>query len=68
MFRSGHVDEIGDDDTAQIAQAQLTGNGLGCFQVGFEDRVLKVTRAHISAGVDVHRGQGLGLVNDQVTT
>ena len=68
MLGSGHVDEVGDDNAAQIAQAQLARNGLSGFQVGFENRVFEIARTDISAGVHVHCGQGFGLVDDQVTT
>ena len=61
-------DSFINDDAAQVAQAQLPRNGLGCFQVGLENRVLEIARTDITTRVNVHRGQRLGLVNDQVTT
>jgi hypothetical protein len=61
-----HVDEVDDDDAAQVAQAQLPRDGAGGLEVGLEDGVVEVARADEAAGVDVHRGQRLGLVDDQV--
>ena len=61
-----HVDEVDDDDAAQVAQAQLARNGLRRLQVGLEDGFVEVAGAHIAARVDVDRGQRLGLVDDEV--
>jgi hypothetical protein len=61
-----HVDEVDDDDAAQVAQAQLAGDGLRRLQVGLEDGVVEIARADKAAGVDVDGGQRLGLVDDQV--
>ena len=44
----------------------MAGQGLGRFQVGLKNRVVKIARTDKAAGVHVHRGQRLGLVNDQV--
>jgi hypothetical protein len=61
-----HVDEVHDDDAAQVAQAQLAGYGARRLQVGLEDGVIKVARAHVAAGVHVDGGERLGLVDDEV--
>jgi hypothetical protein len=66
VLRVFHVDEVGDDDAAQVAQAQLAGNGLRRFEVGLEDGVVEIARADVAAGVDVDGGHRLGLVEDQV--
>ena len=63
---AGHVDEVDDDDAAQIAQPQLACNGVGCLQIGLEDGLVEIARAHVAAGVDVDGGERLGLVDDQV--
>ena len=68
MVAARHVDEVCNDDAAQVAQAQLPGNGLRRFQIGLEDGVFKIAGPNITPGVHIHRGQGLGLVNDQVAT
>ena len=39
-----HVDEVHDDDAAQVAQAQLARNGLRGLQVGLEDGVVEIAR------------------------
>ena len=61
-----HVDEVKDDDAAQVAQPQLARDGMRRFQVGLENGVGKIAAAHKAAGVDVDRGHGLGLVDDQI--
>jgi len=61
-----HVDEVGNDDAAQVAQAQLPGDGTRGFQVGLENGVVEIARAHVATGVHVHRGECLGLVDDEV--
>src|SRR5438270_777718 len=40
IYVFGHVDEIDDDDAADVAQAQLIDDLFGCLQVGLQDRVL----------------------------
>jgi len=40
-----HVDEVDDDDAAQVAQAQLPRDRLRGLQVGLEDRVVEIARA-----------------------
>jgi hypothetical protein len=64
----GHVDEIDDDDAAEVAQPQLAHDGLGRFQVGLEDGFFQVAMPHVGAGVHVDGGHGLGLVDDHVAT
>jgi len=62
-----HVDEIHDDDAAEVPQPQLPGDRLCCFEVGLEDGVVEITAADEAAGVHVHRGQCLSLVDDQIS-
>jgi hypothetical protein len=61
-----HVDEVDDDDAAEVAQAQLAGDGLRRLEIGLEDGVVEVAHADEAAGVDVDGGHRLGLVDDQV--
>ncbi len=68
MVVAAHVDEVDDDDSAEVAQPQLTGDRLRGLEVGLEDRLVEIARADIAAGVDVDRRQGLGLVDDQIAT
>jgi len=68
MVFTCHVDEIDDDNAAQVAQAQLSRDRLRCLQIGLEDGVVEVARTDETAGIDVDRRQRLGLVNDQVAT
>src|SRR6516164_3823778 len=38
-----HIDEIDNDDTADISQAQLTHDFLGSLEVGFENRFFLIS-------------------------
>ena len=60
-----HVDEVDDDDAADVAQAQLAGDLLGRLQVVAVDGLLQVGAAHVLAGVDVDDGEGLGALDDE---
>ena len=64
MANRGHVDEVDDDEATQVAQAQLTGNLVGRFQVGLQRRLLDVAALGGAGGVDVDGGQGLGRIDD----
>ena len=61
-----HVDEVDDDDPAQVAQAQLAGDRGGRLEVGLEDGFLEVAMADEGAGVHVDGGHRLGRIDDQV--
>ena len=61
-----HVDEVDDDDAAEVAQPQLARDRLRRLEVGLEDRVVEAAAADEAAGVDVDRRHRLGLVDDQV--
>src|SRR5208283_3244789 len=60
-----HVDEVDDDNAAQVAEANLANDLRHRVEIGLDDGVLKACRlADIFAGVDVDGHQGLGLVDD----
>ena len=61
-----HVDEIDDDDPAEVAQAKLAGDDLRSLEVGLEDCVVEAASADEAAGVDVDRRHGLGLIDDEI--
>ena len=62
-----HVDGVDHDEAAEVAEADLA-RGLGHgLEVGRGDVVLAVVlAAAVAAGVDVDRGQRLGLVDDNL--
>ena len=61
-----HVDEVDDDDAADVAEPELADDLLGRLQVVLGDRLLEVAaRAGELAGVDVDDGHRLGAVDDQ---
>ena len=61
-----HVDEVDDDDAADVAQPELADDLLGRLEVVLGDGLLEVAAAAGElAGVDVDDGHGLGAVDDQ---
>ena len=62
-----HIDEIDNDDPAEVAQPELPGQYRGRFEIRFEQRVFLVVPPHKGARVHVNRGHGLGLIDDQMT-
>src|SRR5699024_12117425 len=60
------VDEVDDDDPADVTQAQLSDDFLGGFEVVAGHSLLEVSSgAGELAGVDVDDGHRLGAVNDE---
>jgi hypothetical protein len=66
--RDLHVDQVEDDQPADVAEAELPHDLAHRLEVGLEDRLLEVPTlaAGEAAGVHVDRGQRLGLVDHQV--
>ena len=58
-----HVDEVDDDQAAEVAQAQLAGDLVGRLEVGVERGRLDVAALGGARGVDVDRDQRLGVVD-----
>src|SRR6185437_3200892 len=61
-----HINKINDYDTAQVSKAQLARNDLSRLQIGFKNGVIEATHANKSAGIDIHGGKCLGLIDNQV--
>ena len=59
-----HVDEVDHHQAAEIAQAHLARDFFGSFEVGVERGFLDVAALGRARRVDVDRGQGFGLVDD----
>ena len=68
MFFTLHINEINNDDAAEIAQLKLLRDGFGGFNIGVENGFFQITMPHECTGVDVDRGHGFCLLNDQITT
>ncbi len=62
-----HVDEVDDDQTAQVAQAQLAGEFIGGFEVGAQRGFLDVGTLGGATGVHVNGNQGFGVVDHDGT-
>ena len=72
VLRVRHVDEVDDDDPADVAQPELAHDLGDRLEVVLRDRVLEArvrrlaTAADEAAGVHVDDGEGLGVVEDEV--
>ena len=60
-----HVDQVVDDDSAQVAQAQLPGDFINGFTIGVVGVGLTIACTAALATVHIDRHHGFGLVNDQ---
>ena len=63
VLRIAHVDEVADDQPAQIAEPELPGDLAGGLQVVLEGRLLGVLLPAEPPAVDVDGHQGLGLLD-----
>ncbi len=59
-----HIDEIDDDQSANVADAQLAGNLVSRLEIRVERGRLDIAAARGTRRVDVNRDEGLGVVND----
>ncbi len=58
-----HVDEVDDDQAAEVAQAHLAGHFVGGFQVGAGGGFFDVAALDGAGRVDVHADQRFGVVD-----
>ena len=63
VLRLFHVDEVDDDQAAQVAQAHLAGHFVGGFQVGAGGGFLDVAALDGAGRVHVHADQRFGVVD-----
>ncbi len=63
VARRAHVDEVDDDQTADVPQPQLAGDLVGGFQVGLQCGLFDVRATGGTRRVDVDRDQRLGRVD-----
>ena len=59
-----HVDEVDDNQTAQVAQAQLAGDFFGSFDVGIEGGRFDIAATGGACRVDVDRYQCFGMIDN----
>src|SRR5471032_2886533 len=59
-----HVDEVDDDQAADVAQAQLTGDFFGGFKVGLQGGFFDVAAFSGARRVDVDGHQGFGRIDN----
>ena len=58
-----HVDEVDDDETAQVANAQLARNFVGGLEVGVQRRGLDVSALRGAGRVDIDRDERFRVVD-----
>ncbi len=56
MFRVLHVDKVDNDYAAQISQTQLAGYDLSCFEIGFENGIVKAAYTDESSRIYIDGG------------
>ena len=59
-----HVDEVDDDQAAEVTQAELAGDFIGCLEVGARSGFLDVVPFGGARRVDVDGNQRFGMVDD----
>ena len=59
-----HIDEVDDDQAAQVAQAQLARDLIGRLQVGVKGGLFDIAAARGARGVDIDGGQRFGAVDN----
>ena len=67
MLFVAHIDEVHDDQAAEIPEPQLPGELLGRFHVGQKNRLLKILILGSAAGIDINGHQRLGGIDDNGT-
>ncbi len=60
----GHIDEVDNDQAAEVAQTQLAGNFVSRFEVGIEGCLFDIAAAGGAGGVDIDRGQRFGAIDN----
>src|SRR5436190_2064740 len=61
-----HVDEVADNDPADVAQPQLTSDFASGLEVRLQDRLLGVALPRIASGVHVDRDEGFRRLDDEI--
>src|SRR5262245_51938750 len=63
VTRRAHVDEVDDDEAADVTQPELASDLIRRFEVGIERRRFDVLAARRTGGVDVDRYQRFGVID-----
>jgi hypothetical protein len=61
-----HVDEVADNDAADVSQPDLSGNLARCLEVRPQNGLLRILLSGVSARVHVDGNERLGRLDDQV--
>src|SRR5690606_38284424 len=68
VFVLAHIDEVDDNQSANIPQSQLSGNLLGSFKVYLEDGILLILSRNLGSAIHIDDMHRLGVFNNQVST
>ena len=66
IFFLFHIDKVDDDNAADIAQPHLTDDFFHRFDIGVNDGIFQVRRAHVFAGIHIDGRQRFGIVDHDV--
>src|SRR5258708_22168547 len=61
-----HIDEVADDQTPDISQAQLTRDFVSGLKIGWQNSPFEVFGAFVAAGITVDGDHRFGLINHNV--
>ena len=61
-----HVDEVADDQAADIAQTELARDFIGRFEIGLQNGLLDIAPALVATCIYVDGDQRFGFVDDDV--
>ena len=67
IFAALHIDEIANDQTADISEPELACNFIHGLHVGLEDGFFDIPCAFIATGINVDSNKSLGFIDHDVT-
>ena len=65
MFFFSHIDEVIDDDTSEVTESNLSGDGIGGAEIHLVGAFFSVGICAEAAAVDVDGDESFGLVDDE---
>ena len=61
-----HVNEVQNNNTAQVTDTKLTRDSRCRLKVGFQHRFSVIFTAQVSTGIHINGGHRFGLIDNQV--
>lgn len=62
-----HIDEVDDDDPADVPKPELANDLIGSLEVGAKNRLFEIALTDVVSRIDIDGNERLGGVNDNVT-